>query len=274
MPTNPQVREAFSAMEGYYLGDGWYSDGPDRPRDYYISMGFHFYGLIYAKLMADIDPHAVLNCVIGRCCFPQTLSIFCRRRGGRAVWSQPDLSLCSGGFLERGGFCRAGGVLPGVIKGIVLRHLRWWLKQPLFDRDGVLSVGYSYPNLIMAEDYNAPGSPYWALKTMLVLAMGEDDPFLAGAGAAAAADRRAAQHKHADQVLVHQTDHLWMLTSGQLELNNFVNTEAKYCKFAYSTRYGFTIERGRYGLSHAAPDSCCCCVRKMITGAGGATVTR
>ncbi|VFS74037.1 Uncharacterized protein conserved in bacteria [Raoultella planticola] len=23
----------------------------------------------------------------------------------------------------------------------------------------VLSVGYSYPNLIMAEDYNAPGSP-------------------------------------------------------------------------------------------------------------------
>lgn len=56
-------------------------------------------------------------------------------------------------------------------------------------------------------------------------------------------------------VLVHQTDHLWMLTSGQLELNNFVNTEAKYCKFAYSTRYGFTIERGRYGLSHAAPDS-------------------
>lgn len=47
------------------------------------------------------------------------------------------------------------------MKGIVLRHLRWWLKQPMFDRDGVLSVGYSYPNLAMAEDYNAPGSPYW-----------------------------------------------------------------------------------------------------------------
>ncbi|MER2891238.1 DUF2264 domain-containing protein, partial [Escherichia coli] len=46
----------FAAMEHYYLGDGWYSDGPGRPRDYYISMGFHFYGLIYAKLMADVDP--------------------------------------------------------------------------------------------------------------------------------------------------------------------------------------------------------------------------
>ncbi len=57
MPTNPQAREDhFAAMERYYLGDGWYSDGPGRPRDYYISMGFHFYGLIYAKLMADVDP--------------------------------------------------------------------------------------------------------------------------------------------------------------------------------------------------------------------------
>lgn len=46
-----------------------------------------------------------------------------------------------------------------------------------------------------------------------------------------------------------------MLTSGQLELNNYVNTEVKYTKFAYSSRFGFTIERGRYGLKHAACDS-------------------
>ena len=63
-----------------------------------------------------------------------------------------------------------------MIKGIVLRHLRWWLKQPIFDRDGILSVGYSYPNLAMAEDYNAPGSPYWGLKTLLVLALDEATP--------------------------------------------------------------------------------------------------
>jgi len=46
-----------------------------------------------------------------------------------------------------------------------------------------------------------------------------------------------------------------MLTSGQLELNNYVNTDAKYTKFAYSSRFGFTIERGCYGVKHAACDS-------------------
>jgi len=34
-----------------------------------------------------------------------------------------------------------------------------------------------------------------------------------------------------------------------------VNTEAKYTKFAYSSQFGFTLDRGRYGLKHAGCDS-------------------
>ncbi|WP_375803652.1 DUF2264 domain-containing protein, partial [Enterobacter kobei] len=49
--------------------------------------------------------------------------------------------------------------------GIVLRHLRWWQQQSIVDRDGILTLGFAYPNLAMCEDYNSPGSPYWALKT-------------------------------------------------------------------------------------------------------------
>ncbi len=61
----------------------------------------------------------------------------------------------------------------------------------------------------------------------------------------------------ASQLILHPADseHVYMLTSGQLELNNYVNTEAKYTKFAYSSLFGFTIERGRYGIKHAACDS-------------------
>lgn len=53
---------------------------------------------------------------------------------------------------------------------------------------------------------------------------------------------------HAQQILMHSKDsqHVVMLTAGQLELNNYVNTEAKYTKFAYSSRFGFTLERGRF----------------------------
>lgn len=257
MPTNPQAREDhFAAMERYYLGDGWYSDGPGRPRDYYISMGFHFYGLIYAKLMADVDPQRCTELRQRAARFSSDFIHFFADDGAAIPFGRSlTYRFAEAAFWSAAAFAGLEVFSPGVMKGIVLRHLRWWLKQPMFDRDGVLSVGYSYPNLAMAEDYNAPGSPYWGLKTMLVLALGEGDAFWQAAELPL--PPLSAQHTiaHADQVLVHQADHLWMLTSGQLELNNFVNTEAKYCKFAYSTRFGFTIERGRYGLNHGAPDS-------------------
>ncbi|MFP4975550.1 DUF2264 domain-containing protein [Paenibacillus sp. CN-4] len=49
--------------------------------------------------------------------------------------------------------------------------------QPFFDRSGLLTVGYAYPNLVISENYNATGSPYSALKTFLLLALAEDSAF-------------------------------------------------------------------------------------------------
>ena len=46
-------------------------------------------------------------------------------------------------------------------------------------RDGVMPVGYAYPNLIMSEPYNSAQSPYWALKAFLPLMLPEDHPFWA-----------------------------------------------------------------------------------------------
>ena len=67
----------------------------------------------------------------------------------------------------------------GMVKGMVLRHLRWWQKQPdMWSSSGTLTIGYTYPNMYvsnwpvpppgscmsliepqLAENYNSPGSP-------------------------------------------------------------------------------------------------------------------
>jgi Uncharacterized protein conserved in bacteria len=257
MPINHEALERhFAAMENYWLGDGWYSDGPDRPRDYYISMGFHFYGLIYATLMQDADPK---RCAVLReraAVFAHDFIHFFDDNGAAVPFGRSlTYRFAQAAFWSAAAFAGLEVFSPGVMKGIVLRHLRWWMQQQPFDRDGVLSVGYSYPNLIMAEDYNAPGSPYWALKTVLVLALSENSDFWQAQEEALPARKSPHAIARAAQILVHQPGHLWMLTAGQWERNNFVNTEAKYCKFAYSTRYAFNVERGRFGLPHASPDS-------------------
>ena len=56
---------------------------------------------------------------------------------------------------------------PGVVKGLILRHLDWWMAQPFMDNDGLFTLGYTYPNLVMTEDYNSPCSPWWACKTII-----------------------------------------------------------------------------------------------------------
>lgn len=252
------VERHFASMEAYWLGEGWYSDGPGRPRDYYIAMGFHFYGLIYAQLMADIDPERCRMLRQRATRFARDFIHFFDDDGAAIPFGRSlTYRFAQGAFWSACAFAGLEPFAPGVIKGLILRHLRWWMRQPIFDRDGVLSVGYGYPNLVMAEDYNAPGSPYWALKTLLVLALDESHPFWQTPEQPLPPLDELHTIPQASQVLVRQRQgrHLWMATAGQLELNNYVNTEAKYCKFAYSSRFGFTLERGRFGLPHAAVDS-------------------
>lgn len=46
----------------------------------------------------------------------------------------------------------------GHIKGLVLRHLRFWGKQKdIFRSDGTLNIGYLYENMNMTENYNGFG---------------------------------------------------------------------------------------------------------------------
>ncbi len=252
------VEKRFSSMEAYYIGNGWYSDGPDRPRDYYISMGFHYYGLLYAKMMEKEDPQRSQELRQRATLFAQDF-IWMFARDGSAVPFGRSLSyrFAEAAFWSAAAFSDLNVLDKGTIKGLILRHLRWWMKRPIFDRDGILSIGYAYPNLIMAEDYNAPGSPYWAFKLFLILALPDSDAFWQEAEKPLPTMNGGHVIHEAAQILTHNDDsrHVWMTTSGQRELNNFVNTDAKYTKFAYSNRFGFTLDRGRYGLSHAGCDS-------------------
>ena len=250
------IDRRFAMMDAYYLGDGWYSDGPGRPKDYYISMAFHFYGLIYATLSGDEERAAVLR---ERALQFANDFIYMSAADGASIPFGRSLTyrFAMVAFWSAVAFSGLEVFTPGIVKGIILRHLRWWQQQPIADRDGILTLGFAYPNLVMCEDYNSPGSPYWALKTLLILALEEDHPFWQAKEQPLPSLAEKHVIPHAQQILIHaeQSQHVTLLTAGQLELNNYVNTEAKYTKFAYSSRFGFTLERGRFGLKHAASDS-------------------
>ncbi len=99
--------------------------------------------------------------------------------GGRAVPFGRSLTYRFGqcAFFSALAFAGVEALPWGVVKSRVLGNLRDWFAQPIFSSDCLLTVGYGYPNLCMGENYNAPGSPYWALKAFLCLALPEEHPF-------------------------------------------------------------------------------------------------
>ena len=50
-----RLRRDLDDMEGHYVADGWYFDKATQ-RDYYTLWGFHYYSLVYAKVMDQYDP--------------------------------------------------------------------------------------------------------------------------------------------------------------------------------------------------------------------------
>ncbi len=247
-------REAYlDGLERFAMDNGWYRDGSIRSADHYIPFAFHFYGLIYAVLSGD---------TVRAARYRERAAAFAR---SIRHWYAPDGSALPFGRSLTYRFAHAGfwgalayaGVeaLPwGQIKGYYLRNLRWWARRPIFERDGVLSVGYGYPNLLMSESYNSAGSPYWALKAFLPLALADDHPFWAAEEEAPEIFEAPVPLPEPGMVAQHLPGHIVALASGQ-EQRRWRGTAEKYGKFAYSTRYGFSIELDDRHLPGTACDN-------------------
>lgn len=169
------IDHRFALMDAYYLGDGWYSDGPGRPKDYYISMAFHFYGLIYATLSND---EARANVLRERSRLFAEDFIYWSAADGASVPFGRSLTyrFAMVAFWSAVAFSQLDVFTPGIVKGIVLRHLRWWQQQSIVDRDGILT-GVCVSEHGDVRGLQLPGSPYWALKTYLIPALPEAHPF-------------------------------------------------------------------------------------------------
>ncbi|OOC58823.1 DUF2264 domain-containing protein [Paenibacillus ihbetae] len=253
-----QVERNLNRIDEFYLSGGWYSDGIGGHCDYYGPFAIHYYGLVYARLMAKEDPKRAERYLERAAAFASDF-VYWHAPDGAAIPYGRSLTyrFAQSAFWSAAAFAGMAGFKPGELKGLVLRNLRWWFRQPIFDRGGILTIGYAYPNQIMSENYNSPGSSYWALKTFLVLALAEDDPFWAAEEEELPALKTISVQEPAHLVVCREpeTGHAAAFNTGHLSSNEHTHTSAKYEKFAYSTAFAFSVPRAEWGLSQGAFDS-------------------
>jgi len=234
-------------LDGFYIADGWYRDGNYRRIDHYIAFAMHFYGLIYAKLSKPGDAFAERYRERARLFARDFASWFDEDGGTLAFGRSMTYRFACGGFWAGLAFADEEALPWGEIKGLYLQHLRWWANKPIADRDGVLSIGYAYPQLTMSESYNSAGSPYWAFKAFLPLALPESHPFWQAEEKLPATSTKPHPLVHPGMVMMRSRGNVTALSSGQENLSMRCGPE-KYAKFAYSSRYGFGVEVDERGF--------------------------
>lgn len=251
-----RMKYALARVNSFYKGNGWYSDGATKQMDYYIAFAMHFYGLIYAKVMENEDKEQ-------SDIFKERAMLFAK---DFIYWFAEDGSSLAFGrsltyrFAQCCFWCACifAGIEPfpmGVMKGIIARHLEWWMSKPVFDNGGVLSIGYAYPNLIMAEEYNAPGSPYWSLKSFLILALDDEHEFFKAKALPLPQLDKVHIIPEANMVIQRVNGYVTALTAGQWVEWNTAHTAEKYSKFAYSSKYAFSVPRTYCEFAGAGTDS-------------------
>ncbi|WP_111560268.1 DUF2264 domain-containing protein [Paracoccus sediminilitoris] len=223
-------------IEEWYLGDGWYGDGPELPIDHYNGFAMHFYALLYVQYGADADS--------ARCRrFRQRAGLFAVEfaqwfaESGETVMVGRSLiyRFATAAFWGIAATAEQDQLSIGAIKGIWARQIRSWRNLPIFTSDGLLTRGYSYPNLIMSEEYNSPTSPYWAMKAFFPLAFSEHSDFWHAEEEPLPVSRELIPMQAASSIIQRSGDHAILHYAAPVRS---ALQRDKYNKFAYSTLFG------------------------------------
>ena len=169
-------------LESFYIGDGWYRDGASkgdsRRIDYYNPWAMHYYGLLYAKYAVNDQARGDRFRDRARK-FAHHYQHWFDGDGANVPYGRSLVYRhCAVAFWGALALVDEEALPWGVMKGIYLRNLRWWSTQPICrNNDPLLTLGYAYPNQLVCERYSSTGSPWWAMKAFLPLALPPNHPF-------------------------------------------------------------------------------------------------
>jgi hypothetical protein len=159
------VDEYFRRLELLHRGDGWFEDGVNQAYDYYNAYAFNFYGLWWARLHGRKNPGRAERWRDWARSFTRDYEHFFAASGehvafGRSITYRFN-SVATFGLtvLEN-----CSDLPLGRIRRICTRNLEFFLRRPIYQDQGCLSLGWVDRFDASAEIYSGAASPYWAAK--------------------------------------------------------------------------------------------------------------
>ncbi|MFE9536322.1 DUF2264 domain-containing protein [Streptomyces sp. NPDC006691] len=253
------IERALDRVDQWYLGDGWYSDGPNRSFDHYNAWALHFYPVLHAHLSGDralldrygprlhaqLDAHTRLFGADGAP-MPYGRSLTYRFAAAAAPWL--------------GALTGHTPLTPGATRRLASGSLKYFLDRPenrgATDTAGLLTLGWHGPYPPVIQHYSGPASPYWASKGYLGLLLPPEHPVWTAVEEPLPAETAdAVTTLRAPNLLIQSTADDGLVRLHNHGSNNHVGGAAGedpcYSRFAYSTGTGPTahgVADNHFGL--------------------------
>ncbi|QCB93216.1 DUF2264 domain-containing protein [Cellulomonas shaoxiangyii] len=174
-----EMRDDLATHDSFVRGDGWLSDGTQRSFDHYVGWALHLYPTLWGR-MAGAEDLAAPRRASDTAMLDRFLQDAVHLVGGDGSPLVQGRSLvyrfAAAAPYWVGAVAEVPSVAPGTLRRCASAVVDHFAARGVPDEDGLLSLGWHEPWPALAQSYSGPGSPYWASKGLLGLALPADHP--------------------------------------------------------------------------------------------------
>jgi len=173
------MRADLALHESFVRDGGWYSDGAERSFDHYGGWALHLYPILWSRMSGAAELAAPL---LPR--YAERLDRFLRD-AIRLVGADGSPLIQGRSLVYRfaaaapfwvGAYAGTDAVEPGRLRRAASGIVKHFVDRGAPNDDGLLTLGWHHEWRGLAQIYSGTGSPYWASKGMLGLALPADHP--------------------------------------------------------------------------------------------------
>lgn len=180
-PWSPDdIAEDLATHDTFARADGWLSDGPDRSFDHYVGWALHLYPVLWARMAGADGICTPARRVADVARLDRYLQDAVHLIGGDGAPLLQGRSLiyrfASAAPFWVGAMAQVPSVSPGLLRRSASGIVRHFVDAGAPDGRGLLTPGWHHAWPALAQSYSGPGSPYWASKGLLGIALPADHP--------------------------------------------------------------------------------------------------
>jgi hypothetical protein len=160
--------------------DGWMADGAERSFDHYVGWALHLYPVLWARMagatgLRSADARAADVASLDRYL---TDAVHLVGADGSPLLQGRSLvyRFAAAAPFWVGAMAEVPSTSPGLLRRAASGVARHFTDAGAPDERGLLTLGWHHAWPQLAQSYSGPGSPYWASKGLLGLALPADHP--------------------------------------------------------------------------------------------------